>query len=42
MNWKEKFLTYGMYCANLTKATTTLQELCDTDELFNQIVNVSI
>nr|CAI5840057.1 unnamed protein product [Callosobruchus analis] len=38
MKWREKFLVYGMYCANLTKATTILQELCDTDETFNQAV----
>lgn len=30
-----------MYCANLTKATTLLQELCDNDEIFNQAVIVS-
>ncbi|KAJ8931541.1 hypothetical protein NQ314_015530 [Rhamnusium bicolor] len=38
MMWREKFLVYGLYCANLTKATTILQELCDSDELFNQAV----
>ncbi|XP_060526932.1 protein vav isoform X2 [Cylas formicarius] len=38
MRWREKFLVYGSYCANLTKATTVLQELCDTDEPFNQAV----
>ncbi|KAL1517114.1 hypothetical protein ABEB36_000923 [Hypothenemus hampei] len=36
--FKEKFLIYGSYCANLTKATTLLQELCDQDEIFNQAV----
>lgn len=38
--FKEKFLIYGSYCANLTKATTLLQELCDQDENFNQTVIV--
>ncbi|CAG9856236.1 unnamed protein product [Phyllotreta striolata] len=38
MRFREKFLIYGGYCANLTKATTILQELCDTDEIFNQII----
>ncbi|KAG5896470.1 hypothetical protein JTB14_005853 [Gonioctena quinquepunctata] len=38
MRWREKFLVYGMYCANLAKATTLLQELCDSEELFNQMV----
>lgn len=41
MNWREKFLVYGMYCANLMKATTLLQELCDTDDGFSQAVKVS-
>lgn len=41
MNWREKFLVYGGYCANLTKATNLLQELCDSDENFNTIVVVS-
>ncbi|KAJ8940320.1 hypothetical protein NQ318_014395 [Aromia moschata] len=38
MRWRERFLVYGLYCANLTKARTILQELCDTDEIFNQAV----
>ncbi|CAG9815552.1 unnamed protein product [Phaedon cochleariae] len=38
MRWKEKFLVYAMYCSNLTKARTVLLELCDTDEVFNQMV----
>uniref|UniRef100_A0AAR5Q3C8 Protein vav n=1 Tax=Dendroctonus ponderosae TaxID=77166 RepID=A0AAR5Q3C8_DENPD len=37
-NFKEKFLIYGGYCANLTKATSLLQELCDEDENFNQTI----
>ncbi|XP_074029003.1 vav guanine nucleotide exchange factor isoform X2 [Leptinotarsa decemlineata] len=38
MRWREKFLVYGMYCANLSKATSVLQELCDNDEIFNQTI----
>lgn len=40
--FKEKFLIYGSYCANLTKATTLLQEMCDQDDAFNQAVIVSL
>ncbi|XP_050296677.1 protein vav isoform X2 [Anthonomus grandis grandis] len=36
--FKERFLIYGDYCANLTRATALLQELCDQDESFNQAV----
>ncbi|CAG9766732.1 unnamed protein product [Ceutorhynchus assimilis] len=36
--FKERFLIYGSYCANLTRATTLLQELCDQDDGFNQTV----
>lgn len=42
MKWREKFLVYGSYCANLTKATTTLQELCDNNENFNMTIIVSV
>lgn len=42
MKWREKFLVYGGYCANLTKATSLLQELCDSDENFKTVVVVSI
>jgi guanine nucleotide exchange factor VAV len=38
MKWRERFLVYGGYCANLTRSTNLLQELCDTDEGFNTIV----
>ncbi|XP_044728252.1 protein vav isoform X1 [Chrysoperla carnea] len=38
INWREKFLIYGDYCANLTRAQSQLQELCDRNELFNQEV----
>ncbi|XP_057659066.1 protein vav-like isoform X1 [Diorhabda carinulata] len=38
MRFREKFLVYGMYCANLTKATSILQELCETQEVYNQII----
>ncbi|XP_044262006.1 protein vav isoform X2 [Tribolium madens] len=38
MNWRERFLVYGGYCANLTRATNLLQELCDSDENFNATI----
>ncbi|XP_015839689.1 protein vav isoform X1 [Tribolium castaneum] len=38
MNWRERFLVYGGYCANLTRATNLLQELCDCDENFNATI----
>lgn len=42
LKWREKFLIYGSYCANLTYAQALLQELCDRDELFNQEVFVGV
>lgn len=42
LDWREKFLIYGSYCANLTEAQATLQEICDRDELANQEVIVCI
>ncbi|XP_045469338.1 protein vav isoform X2 [Harmonia axyridis] len=38
MQWREKFLVYGSYCANLTKAINTLQEICDTDAEMNNLI----
>lgn len=40
MQWREKFLVYGSYCANLTKAINTLQEICDTDAEMNNLIEV--
>lgn len=40
IKWREKFLIYGAYCANLSKARNTLQELCDTDEQFLNYVQL--
>lgn len=33
---------YASYCANLSKACTVLQEKCDSEEYFNQIIIVRI
>lgn len=41
LDWREKFLIYGDYCANLTVAQNTLQESCARNELVNQEVIVS-
>ncbi|KAK7867226.1 hypothetical protein R5R35_008400 [Gryllus longicercus] len=38
LNWREKFLIYGDYCANLTKAQTLIQDVCARNELVNQEV----
>ncbi|CAK9821771.1 Protein vav [Anthophora retusa] len=38
LDWREKFLIYGDYCANLTLAQNTLQEVCARNELVNQEV----
>lgn len=42
LDWREKFLIYGDYCANLTLAQNTLQEVCAHNELVNQEVVVSM
>jgi len=41
LDWREKFLIYGDYCANLTLAQYTLQEACSRNEIVNQEVVVS-
>ncbi|XP_077274599.1 vav guanine nucleotide exchange factor isoform X2 [Temnothorax americanus] len=38
LDWREKFLIYGDYCANLTVAQNTLQEVCARNEVANQEV----
>lgn len=42
LDWREKFLIYGDYCANLTIAQNTLQEACARNEVINQEVIVSL
>lgn len=42
LSWREKFLAYGDYCANLTKAQDRIQHVCDTNDFVNQEVMVSI
>lgn len=39
--WKEKFVIYGDYCANLTRAQNLVEELCTKNELVNQEIAVS-
>ncbi|KAI5699474.1 hypothetical protein M8J76_016247 [Diaphorina citri] len=36
--WKEKFLIYGDYCANLIVAQQKIQDLCSRNEAINQAV----
>ncbi|XP_058795791.1 protein vav isoform X2 [Phymastichus coffea] len=38
LDWREKFLIYGDYCANLTTAQATLHDLCAADPIFDQEV----
>lgn len=38
LDWREKFLIYGDYCANLTAAQYTLHELCENNESIRQEV----
>lgn len=40
LDWREKFLIYGDYCANLTLAQNTLQEVCARNEAIDQQVIV--
>jgi len=40
VHWKEKFIIYGDYCANLTKAQNLVEELCAKNELLNQEIMV--
>jgi len=42
LNWREKFLIYGEYCANLTSAQALVQDVCNRNELVNQEVIVSL
>lgn len=41
LNWREKFLIYGDYCANLTIAQNRIQDICAHNEGINQEVIVS-
>ncbi|XP_012253065.1 protein vav isoform X2 [Athalia rosae] len=38
LDWRQKFLIYGDYCANLTAARNTVQDVCARNELINQEV----
>ncbi|RWS13194.1 protein vav-like protein [Dinothrombium tinctorium] len=38
ITWKEKFVIYGDYCANLPKAQDLIEELCSKNDLINQAV----
>lgn len=42
LNWREKFLIYGDYCANLTNAQNCIQDQCAHHENVNQEVIVSV
>ncbi|KAK4883494.1 hypothetical protein RN001_006813 [Aquatica leii] len=38
ITWRERFLVYGTYCANLSCACALLQDFCDKDEILNQAI----
>ncbi|PNF32490.1 Protein vav [Cryptotermes secundus] len=38
LNWREKFLIYGDYCANLTYAQALVQDVCNRNQIVNQEV----
>lgn len=40
LQFKESFLVYGEYCANLTQACTILQDACMKDEKVNEALTV--
>lgn len=40
LNWKDKFLIYADYCANLTVAQDRIQDVCSQNELIYREVNV--
>lgn len=40
LNWKDKFLVYADYCANLTTAQDRIQDICNQNEHINREVNV--
>ena len=39
IKFKDKFVVYGQYCANLPKAQTMIDDLCSRDELIGQAVD---
>lgn len=41
MNYRESFLVYGEYCANLGNACAYLQDACSKDEEVNEALTVS-
>lgn len=42
LDCREKFLIYGDYCANLTTAQNTLNEVCANNDQINEEVTVSL
>jgi guanine nucleotide exchange factor VAV len=41
-HWKDKFVIYGDYCANLTRAQSLTEELCAKNESLNQEILVRL
>lgn len=42
LGWRQKFIVYGDYCANLTTAQSRIMELCSRNEALNQEINVRV
>lgn len=42
LDFREQFLIYGEYCANMTDATETLRDVCKRSSAIEQLVAVSI
>lgn len=42
LEFRESFLIYGDYCANMTSATDTLREVTKKNPLVEQLVQVSV
>lgn len=42
LNWKDKFLIYADYCANLTTAQDRIQKICSQNDFISREVNVRL
>lgn len=41
LEFREQFLIYGEFCAQMTNATNTLRDVCKKSAVVEQLVNVS-
>jgi len=40
LDWKDNFLVYADYCANLTVAQERIQKICSQNDLLRREINV--